>query len=211
VPDHDTQLTRPARLAALGTLAGLALIGVAGCGQGGGTGGGSTVSGSAASGPAGYGVLEAAPTPSAQPTPAQAAGGSCQLLDYGAVEQATGTRFAVAASTASGSAQSCALQTLYSDYPDLLLSAAPTKADAKTFGKAAPDNASTVSGLGQAAYSRRIAAGDGAGPAVQVDWLGKNAKLLTLRYTFPPGTATATATAFTPKLIAVAKAIEAKR
>jgi hypothetical protein len=197
VPDHDTQLTRPARLAALGTLAGLALIGVAGCGQGGGTGGGSTVSGSAASGPAGYGV--------------QAAGGSCQLLDYGAVEQATGTRFAVAASTASGSAQSCALQTLYSDYPDLLLSAAPTKADAKTFGKAAPDNASTVSGLGQAAYSRRIAAGDGAGPAVQVDWLGKNAKLLTLRYTFPPGTATATATAFTPKLIAVAKAIEAKR
>jgi hypothetical protein len=193
-----------------GALTGLAaLIALAGCGQGGGTGGGSGTPATAASN--GYGVLQAAPTPSAQPTPASAAGGSCQLLDYGAVQQATGILFAVAASTTNGNAQSCALQGLYTDYPDLLLSVAPTKADAKTFGKAVPSTASTVSGLGQAAYSRPVGGDGAAGPGVEVDWLGKNAKLLTLRYTFPAGTAAATAKALTPKLVALAKAIETKR
>jgi hypothetical protein len=210
VPDlHRSTGRRAGPLGVAAGLLGAAALALSGCGQAGGTGGGSGTA--TPSEPAGYGVLQAAPTPSAQPTPAAAAGGSCQLLDYETVRQATGTQFAVAASTADGNAQSCALQGLYADYPDLVLSVAPTKADAKTFGKAAPTTASTVTGLGQAAYSRPLGADGAAGPGVEVDWLGKNAKLLTLSYTFPASTSPATAKALTAKLVALAKQIEAKR
>lgn len=213
-PDPAPARRRAGRVRPLGVAAGLlagaaALAALTGCGQAGGTGGGTAQA--TPSGPAGYGALEAAPTPSAQPSPASAAGGSCQLLDYGTVRQATGTQFAVAASTADGDAQSCALQGIYTDYPNLVLSVAPTKADAKTFGKAAPDTASTVDGLGKAAYSRPVGADGTAGPGVEVDWLGKNAKLLTLRYTFPASTSTGTAKALTSNLVALAKTIEGQR
>ena len=211
MPDlHPTPARRGLRsLGAAGLLAGAAALALAGCGQAGGTGGGTGAA--TPSEQAGYGALQAAPTPSAQPTPAAAAGGSCQLLDYATVQQATGTPFAVAASTADGNAQSCALQGIYADYPALVLSVTTTKADAKTFTKAAPDTAATVTGLGSAAYSRPVGADGAAGPGVEVDWLGRNAKLLALRYTFPAGTAPATAKALTPQLVALAKQIEAKR
>lgn len=161
--------------------------------------------------PTGIGVFGAAPSPSASPTPAQAAGGTCRLLDYDSAETATGTEFQVAAASTSSGAKTCALQVLYSDYPDLVLSVVGTKADAKAFGKAAPDDADTVRGLGSAAYSRIIAADGDAGPAVEVAWLGQHAQIVSLRYTYPSNTPGSTARGAVSNLVTYAKAIERKR
>jgi hypothetical protein len=161
--------------------------------------------------PTGIGVFGAAPSPSASPTPAQAAGGTCRLLDYDSVEAATGTQFQVAAASSSSGAKTCALQVLYSDYPDLVLSVVGTKADAKAFGKAAPDDANTVQGLGSAAYSRVLGASDGAGPVIEVAWLGQHAQIVSLRYTYPRGTSASTASGAVSKLVTYARAIERKR
>ena len=49
--------------------------------------------------PPGQGEFQTAPSPSPVPTPAQAAGGTCKLIDYASVEQATGTTFEVAAAS----------------------------------------------------------------------------------------------------------------
>lgn len=161
--------------------------------------------------PPGEGQFQSAPSPSPSPTPAQAAGGTCKLVDYDSVEQATGTRFEVAAAGHADGASSCALQVLYADYPDLVLAVAGTKADAKAFAKAEPDGASTVSGLGSAAYSRVTAGSGDAGPAVEVGWLGKHHDIVTLRYTYPASASTETARAAVSKLVAYAKHLEARR
>ncbi|GAA3511256.1 hypothetical protein [Actinocatenispora rupis] len=201
---------RPARhaLTAVGALlvAGLALTG---CSRLEHPTGDPTPAGSAA--PTGVGVFGAAPSPSASPTPAQQAGGTCKLLDYDSVEAATGTRFQVAAASTASGARTCALQVLYSDYPDLTLSVVDTKADAKAFGKAAPSDASTVKGLGSAAYSRVLGAGDGAGPVVEVTWLGQHKQIVSLRYTYPKGTSATTAGRSVSKLVRYAGSIEGKR
>ncbi len=161
--------------------------------------------------PAGVGEFEAAPSPSPSPTPAQAAGGTCRLLDYDSIERITGTHFDVAAASTASGAHSCALQVLYSDHPDMVVSVVGTDADAKAFGKAAPDNSSTVKNLGSAAYSRVIAAGDGAGPMVEIGWLGKHSQIVTLRYTYAKDVSGDSAVGSVGRLIDYARSLEAKR
>jgi|GEM_PF-3339205 len=168
-------------------------------------------SSSAPPAPAGAGDFERAPSPSPSPTPARAAGGTCTLLDYASVARATGTQFEVAAASSSSGAKTCALQVLYSDYPDLVLSVVGTEADAKAFTAAAPDDSSSVSGLGSAAYSRVLAAGNGAGPAVEVAWLGKHKQIVTLRYTYPKDVGAHTASDHVGALTRYARSIEARR
>lgn len=161
--------------------------------------------------PVGAGEFQKAPTPSASPTPPSKAGGTCTLLDYASVRAATGTEFQVAAASSNSGAKACALQVLYSDYPSLVLSVIGTHADAKAFGKAAPDDASDVSNLGSAGYSRILAAGDGAGPAVEIAWLGKHQQIVTLRYTYPKNVGAHTARDNLGDLVGYARKVEAKR
>jgi hypothetical protein len=161
--------------------------------------------------PVGAGEFEKAPTPSASPTPPSKAGGTCTLLDYASVQAATGTEFQVAAASSNSGAKACALQVLYSDYPSLVLSVIGTQADAKAFDKAAPSDSDDVSKLGSAAYSRILAAGDGAGPAVEIAWLGKHQQIVTLRYTYPQDVGAHTARENVGKLTDYARTLEAKR
>lgn len=161
--------------------------------------------------PAGENEFESAPSPSPSPTPARAAGGACKLVDYDSVERATGTRFEVAAASTANGAHSCALQVLYSDHPDLVLAIADTDADAKAFKKAEPDGVDKVEGLGSAAFSRVLAAGDDAGPVVEVAWLGKHGQIVTLRYTNPSTVSAKTASGQVDNLIGYAKRVESRR
>jgi hypothetical protein len=161
--------------------------------------------------PAGVGDFQVAPSPSPAPTPAKAAGGLCTLLDYEAVARATGTQFEVAAASNSSGAQTCALQVLYSHYPDLVLSVADTKADSAAFMKAAPDGAESVRGLGKAAYVQVRAGGAGAGPAVQITWLGQKSQIVTIQYIFAKGTSFGTASKRVNSLISYATTLEARR
>lgn len=161
--------------------------------------------------PPGQGEYQSAPSPSPSPTPAQAAGGTCKLVDYDSVEQATGTRFEVAAASEADGASSCALQVLYGDYPALVLAVAGTDADAKAFTKAEPDGSAKVSGLGSAAYSRVLGGSGDAGPAIEIGWLGKHKEIVTLRYTYPASASTETAQGAVSKLVAYAKHLEAHR
>lgn len=161
--------------------------------------------------PPGEGDFSAAPSPSASPTPAHAAGGTCKLVDYGSVEAATGTRFEVAAASTAHGAASCALQVLYSDHPDLVLAVADTQADAKAFAKAEPDGANTIKGLGAAAYSRVLGPSGSAGPVVEIAWLGRHDKIVTMRYTYSSDVGTHTASGAVGKLVAYAKNVESRR
>ncbi|MGA8116090.1 MAG: hypothetical protein WCA46_20720 [Actinocatenispora sp.] len=163
--------------------------------------------------PAGSQEFEAAPSPSPSPKPAKAAGGTCRMLDYDSAEKATGTRFEVAAASTSSGAQTCALQVLYSEHPDLVVSVVSTEADAKAFAKAAPDEAKKVDGIGKAAYSRVVDPDPdaGTGPAVEVAWLSGKGDIVTVRYTNSADVDLDTARGSVDRIVSYAKGLEAAR
>lgn len=142
--------------------------------------------------------------------PAATAGGACRLLDYAVIEKALGARFDVAASSRDGETRACAVQAEKDPLPDLVLAISPTKVDAAIFrSEVVPDGGKAVKGLGSAAYQLTVAKVRGAGPAAEVGWLSKDGRLITVRFTFAAGKKTPSATAIMPKLVGLAKQIDA--
>jgi len=149
-------------------------------------------------------------TPSAPPpSPAALAGGSCLLLDYATVAQAIGTTFDVAAAADSSGTYTCALQRSAGALPTLTLTITATDLTPLDFTtNVNPAGSKAVSGLGKIGYSIVIDPTSSAGPAAEVGWLSGNGRLILMRYVFPKGSATATATALVPKLISLAKLVD---
>jgi hypothetical protein len=171
----------------------LALAGAAGCAQ------------AAAEPPASVPLA----APAATEWPASVAGGACQLLDYATIEAAIKVRFDVAAASQQGKTYTCVVQHSDAARPDLTLTVTATTADPATFRSTmAPDKAQSVSGLGKAAYRAGIAASKTQGPAVEVGWLSGDKRLLTLRFTFPPGAAAAAVNGLAPRLVELAKKVD---
>ncbi|MEJ3743515.1 hypothetical protein WEI85_09530 [Actinomycetes bacterium KLBMP 9797] len=146
------------------------------------------------------------PAPAIATFPAAAAGGACALLDYDAIAAALGVRFDVAAASRYDKTSACVVQAEGAARPDLMLSVVPSSADATMLAKdIAPDGATTVKGLGKAAYRATRSAAKGSGPVAEVAWLTADKKLLTLRYTLPAGEPKAAADALAGKLVTLAK------
>jgi hypothetical protein len=152
----------------------------------------------------------ASPSPSRERLPVGYAGGACQLLDYAVLETAVGTRFDVAASSQSENTFTCVLQPIGASFPDLALSVTATELNPTTFKSSiVPKGATSVPKLGKAAYSLVVPAGAGAGPSVVVGWLSDNDRLILLRYRCPPDAVPAAASALVPRLVALAKQVDA--
>jgi hypothetical protein len=167
----------------------------------------------AAAGLAGCAEAAAEPPAPAAPVatewPASVAGGACQLLDYATIETAIKVRFDVAAASQDGKTSTCVVQHSEASRPDLTLAVTATTADPAVFrSTVVPEKAKSVSGLGKAAYQVAVAATKTQGPAVEVGWLSGDKRLLTLRFTFPPGAAAAASTGLTPQLVDLAKRID---
>jgi hypothetical protein len=148
-------------------------------------------------------------SPMATQWPASVAGGACQLLDYATVEAAIKVRFDVAAASQQGKTFTCVVQHSDASRPDLMLAVTATTADPAVFRSTmVPDKAQSVSGLGKAAYKVRIAAGKTQGPGVEVGWLSADKRLISLRFTFPPGADQAEVDAMSTGLVNLAKKVD---
>ena len=146
------------------------------------------------------------------PPAAAAAGGVCELLDFVVISQTIGTRFDVAAATRQDETHTCVLQATGASRPDLVLTLTPTSVDAALFEETVtPDGAGEIPGLGKSAYRHMIEAGSGHGPGVEVGWLSADNRLITLRYMFPTKAPESKATTIAPKLISLAKKVDATR
>jgi hypothetical protein len=118
--------------------------------------------------------------------PAAAAGGACRLLTFEAVERTLGTAFDVAAASGpAGATQTCVLQKIGATAPDLLLSVTPARGvTAKTYRESyVPSGGAALSAPGEAAYRRVVRGGTSGGPRVEVGWLSRSGRVLTLAYT----------------------------
>jgi hypothetical protein len=141
--------------------------------------------------------------------PASVAGGACQLLDYATIEATTKVRFDVAAASQQGKTRTCVVQHSDASRPDLMLAVTATTADPSVFrSTVVPDKAKAVSGLGKAAYQARIPASRTQGPGVEVGWLSAEKRLVTLRFTFPPGAGAAEVDAVASGLVNLAKKVD---
>jgi hypothetical protein len=149
------------------------------------------------------------PAPVRTTWPASVAGGACRLLDYAAIEKAVGVRFDVAAARHQGKTETCVVQAEAQSLPDLSLAVTVTTADVQIFrDEVVPADSSAVKGLGAAAYKVTLAPTKSAGAVVEVGWLSKSKRLMTLRYTTAAGGDKKSATALTPKLVALAKQVD---
>jgi len=142
--------------------------------------------------------------------PAASAGGACILWDYDFIKSKIGVAFDVAASDQVDDTSTCVVQTVDGDWPDLALSVVEsTQADAPLFlSELKPKKASTLKGLGKAAYRLNTAASGGHGPTVEIGWLSEAKQLQTLRFTFAKNATAADVTAMNDKLLALAKAMD---
>ncbi|MEV0717088.1 hypothetical protein [Asanoa sp. NPDC050611] len=144
--------------------------------------------------------------------PAATAGGACVYFDYATIEKAIGVRFAISAASQSGQTTTCVVQPVQADLPDLALTISKTTADAEIFkSDVVPDKgATTVKGLGLAAYQSPVAATKTTGPGLEVCWLTKDKRLMSLRFTGVPDSP-APPKSFGPQLVALAKHVEAAK
>ena len=142
--------------------------------------------------------------------PAASAGGACILWDYDFIKSKIGVKFEVAASDQVDDTSTCVVQTVGGDWPDLALSVVEsTQADAELFlSDLKPAKATTLKGLGKAAYRLNAAASGGHGPVVEIGWLSEAKQLQTLRFTFPKNAKAADVTAMNGKLLSLAKAMD---
>jgi hypothetical protein len=150
-----------------------------------------------------------APPPAAEQQSAASAGGACILWDYGFIKDTIGVTFDVAASDQVDDVSTCVVQTSAGDYPDLMLSVVETtKASPEQFlDDLKPAKATTVKGLGKAAYRLYGQPAAGHGPSIEIGWLSEAKQLQTLRFTFDQKASAAAVSAMNPKLIALAKAM----
>jgi hypothetical protein len=157
------------------------------------------------------GCDDAGASPAAQTStaPAAAAGGACQLLDFGMVNAKLGLNLSVAAGASMDNSFSCVLETAGASYPDLILSVSTTTIDADIFGSSIqPKDAQAVPGLGLTAYQIATPAADKAGPGVEVGWLAGNKRIIKLSLHLAAGTGDDKATEAMPKMIELAKLID---
>ncbi len=150
------------------------------------------------------------PMPEVVRLPAASAGGSCLLLDYPVIEEITSVRFEVAAASRNNATNTCVVRAEAAEHPELVLSVSPTTADASVFAdELVPKGGKTVKGLGKAAYQVTAAPAKGVGAVAEVGWLTGDGRLVSLRYTFPAGQDRTAADAFSTRLVALAKKIDA--
>jgi hypothetical protein len=142
--------------------------------------------------------------------PAASAGGACILWDYAFIEEKIGVKFTVAAADQVDDASTCVVQTERDEWPYLVLSVVEsTKADASLFNsELIPKKATKLKGLGKAGYRLITKASGGHGPTVEIGWLSEAAQLQTLRYAFAEGAAADEVNEMSPKLLALAKAMD---
>ncbi|SNT33250.1 hypothetical protein SAMN05421812_104548 [Asanoa hainanensis] len=141
--------------------------------------------------------------------PAATAGGACVYFDYEAIEKAIGVRFGISAASRSGETTTCVVQPEQGELPDLALTISKTTADAAVFKEdVVPDKGATaVKGLGLAAYQAPFAATETAGPGLELCWLTKDKRLMSLRFTDLLD-APAPAKELGPQMVALAKQVE---
>jgi hypothetical protein len=128
------------------------------------------------------------PAPTAQPRPAAAEGGACQLIEFDKVSAMLGQSFTIAAAAAKDKTFTCVVRPEQSPIPEVVLSVTQTKADASVFKDVVkPKGATDVPGVGKLAYQLVTPAKGQSGPVVEVGWLSGDARLLFLRLTLAPG------------------------
>ncbi|MER7165933.1 hypothetical protein ABT336_07645 [Micromonospora sp. NPDC000207] len=150
-------------------------------------------------------------TPQGVAEPAASAGGACELLDFAKIEEHAGVRFDVAAAGERNGSHTCVVRAGQDDLPELTLSVSKTSLDRASFAAdVVPQQAETVSGLGQQAYRRTVAASDGDGPVAEVGWLADQGRLAILRYTLPADAERSAAQELAGKLTELAKSVEVK-
>ncbi|WP_053657474.1 hypothetical protein [Micromonospora sp. NRRL B-16802] len=151
------------------------------------------------------------PVPIAVDVAAASSGGACRLLDFALIEQLIKVRFDVAAASERGDTHTCVVRAGNAPLPELMLSVSETSVDKTTFGAdVVPTKATKVTGLGQQAYRRTVAAASGHGPAVEVGWLATDSRLATLTWTSARGTERAVAEKLAGELIALAKKVDTR-
>ncbi|WP_433057554.1 hypothetical protein [Dactylosporangium sp. CS-033363] len=151
----------------------------------------------------------ASPAAQASTAPAAAAGGACQLLDFGMVNAKLGLNLSIAAGASMDNTFSCVLQAAGGSYPDLVLSVSTTSIGADVFGSdVQPKDAQTVDGLGLVGYQMQTPAAEKAGPGVEVGWLAGNKRIIKLSLRLAPGNADDKAAEAMPKMIELAKLID---
>ncbi|WP_433296709.1 hypothetical protein ACQP2F_39090 [Actinoplanes sp. CA-030573] len=142
--------------------------------------------------------------------PAASAGGACILWNYDFIKTKIGVAFDVAASDQVDDTSTCVVQTVGGKWPDLALSVVEsTQADAKLFlSDLKPAKATTLKGLGKAAYRLNSAASAGHGPVIEIGWLSEAKQLQTLRFTFAKDAKATDVNAMNGKLLTLAKAMD---
>jgi hypothetical protein len=102
------------------------------------------------------------------------------------------------------------VQAVDGEYPDLILSVVEsTTADAKLFlSDLKPDKATTLKGLGKAAYRVNAAASGDHGPSVEISWMSEADQLQSLKFTFGRSAPADDVTAMNGKLLNLAKAMD---
>ncbi|MEH1164568.1 hypothetical protein V6V47_04180 [Micromonospora sp. CPCC 205539] len=151
------------------------------------------------------------PAPIAVDVPAASSGGACRLLDFTVIEQLVKVRFDVAAASERGDTHSCVVRAESATMPELALSVTETTIDKATFGTdVVPDKATKVTGLGQQAYRRTVAAAGGHGPVAEVGWLAADGRLATLSWTTARDVERSAAEKLTGDLVALAKKVDTR-
>ncbi|MDQ1677605.1 MAG: hypothetical protein QOC93_2749 [Actinomycetota bacterium] len=149
----------------------------AGSGRTGGTGPASSADGGAATGTAGR-------------SPASAAGGACRRLTFERVRRVLGVDFQVAAAGGTAAtSQTCVLQQVADPDSDLVLTVTPAAGvTAAAFaGSYVPSGGVPLDGVGKAAYRVVVRAPGSAGPRVEIGWLSRSGRILTLAHTLAAG------------------------
>ncbi|MFR9775027.1 hypothetical protein ACL02O_03090 [Micromonospora sp. MS34] len=157
-------------------------------------------------------VAVPAAEPVAVPADAASSGGACRLLDFAVIAKHTGGKFDVAAAVDKGDTHTCVVRTEQALLPELTLTVTDTSIDASGFSMdVLPRGAKKVTKLGKIAYRRTLPKSGKVGPAAEVGWLATEGRVATLRWTYPPATASAQADKLATKLIDLAKALDTRK
>jgi hypothetical protein len=154
--------------------------------------------------------------PAAQPVKIEAgaasSGGACRLFDFAVIAKHTGGTFDVAAAVDKGDTHTCVVRAEQALLPELTLSVTDTSIDTSGFSMdVLPRGAKKITKLGKIAYRRTLPKSGKVGPAAEVGWLATEGRLVTLRWTCPPGTAATEADKLATKLVELAKALDTRQ
>ncbi|MDG4767026.1 hypothetical protein O7632_23430 [Solwaraspora sp. WMMD406] len=154
------------------------------------------------------------PYPEVPRPPAAESGGVCALLDYDVIEKILDFRFEVAAASGHDKTKTCLLRPAEETLPDLMVSISDTRASASVFADdVAPVGAKEIDDLGKAAYWIPIKPDPdtGYGAALEVNWITGDRKQIGVRWTFAPGDDELSAVELAPKMVELARWVQAER